>query len=595
VGRVATAIVVERARRDPELDGWLAVRCERPRASAGGATIGGGPARLVLEAPGPTESAMFESLTKGFRQARNRLAGLTELDDKNVEPALREVRLSLLEADVELGVVKAFLARVKDKAVGETVRTRVKLEGEKKEVSASDQFIKICHDELVQMMDVGEQRLGWAEHGPTGIMMVGLQGSGKTTTAAKLARFLEKQGRKPLLVAADMQRPAAVEQLQILGRQIEIPVFNLAGKTPVEICSAAVDEAKRKGRDVIVYDTAGRLAIDEVLMEELDQIKANVWPENILLVVDSMIGQDAVKTAKAFHDKLQITGVILTKLDGDARGGAAVSIKEVTGAPILYSGVGEGTDKFEEFRADGMASRILGFGDVVGLMKDFEEVVDKKEASEQAMKMLQGDFTFDDFLEQIRTIQRMGSLRDLVDKMPFFPGGLPEGVNLDDRELVRIEAMIQSMTRRERSDAYLLVREPSRVKRISRGSGQPEVGVQELVQKFLFMRQMMSGLAGNLGMLGKIPGVKQFAQARKLKKAMAAGGLGGFGPGMPGLDPMMGLGGLGPFGPGLPGLGAMDSGPGSSATKMRPMSKAEKNQKKAQRKRERDARKKSRR
>jgi signal recognition particle subunit SRP54 len=537
---------------------------------------------------------MFESLTKGFRQARNRLAGLTELTDANIEPALREVRLSLLEADVELGVVKTFLARVKEKAVGETVRVKVKADGVTHQVSADDQFIKICHDELVEMMAVPEEPLAWASSGPTGIMMVGLQGSGKTTTAAKLARLLQKQGKRPLLVAADMQRPAAVEQLQVLGKQISIPVFNLPGKTPVEICSAAVDEARRKNLDVIVYDTAGRLAIDEVLMEELGTIKGSVSPDNIVLVVDSMIGQDAVRTARNFHDKLAITGVILTKLDGDARGGAAVSIKEVTGAPILYSGVGEALDRFEEFRADGMASRILGFGDVVGLMKDFEEVIDKEEASEAAMKMLQGDFTFDDFLDQVRAIQKMGPLKDLVDKMPFFPGGIPEGVNIEDKELVRIQAMIQSMTRAERADAYLLIREPGRVKRVSKGSGQPEVGVQELVQKFLFMRQMMSGMSGNLGLLGKIPGVKQMAMAKKMKKAMAGGGFPGMpGMGMPGMGmPGMGMPGMDPFGMGGMGFPGMPQAP--SPTKMKQLSKADKNARKAQRKRERDARKKGR-
>ncbi len=545
---------------------------------------------------------MFEALTKGFRQARNRLAGLTELNENNIDPALREVRLSLLEADVDLSVVKRFLANIKEQVVGQTLRTTVKVEGVKQEVSASDQFIKLCHDELVQMISSESEPIAWADHGPTGIMMVGLQGSGKTTTAAKLARHLEREGHKPLLVAADMQRPAAVDQLQVLGKQIGIPVFN-ENKTPVEICSAAIDHAKRHKHDVIIFDTAGRLAIDETLMNELDEIKANVWPENIFLVVDAMIGQDAVKTADAFHDKLQITGVVLTKLDGDARGGAALSIKEVTGAPVVFTGVGEGTSQFEEFRPDGMASRILGFGDVVGLMQDFEEAVDKKEAANKAMKMIEGEFTFDDFLEQVRTIQKMGSLSDLVDKMPFFPQGLPEGVNLDDRELVRIEAMIQSMTFEEKRDPYVLVREPARVNRISKGSGQPEVGVQELVQKFLFMRQMMTGMKQNMGMMGKIPGLNKIASARQMRKAMAGGGMPNM-PGMPGLDGLMGgMGGAGGMG-GMPGLdGLMGGGlPGmggpqqqhESPTKMKPMSKSEKNQKKAQRRRERSARKKSR-
>ncbi|HMJ54417.1 MAG TPA: signal recognition particle protein [Polyangiaceae bacterium] len=539
---------------------------------------------------------MFEALTNGFRQARNRLAGLTELTEANIDAALREVRLSLLEADVELGVVKAFLARVKEKAVGATVQTRLKTAGQTHQVGASDQFVKICHDELVAMMTHEGDPLTFAASGPTGIMMVGLQGSGKTTSAAKLARYLAKQGKRPLLVAADMQRPAAVEQLKVLGSQIDIPVFNIAGATPVEICTAARDEAKRAGRDVIVYDTAGRLAVDELLMQELELIKGKIEPNDILLVVDAMIGQDAVKTAKAFHERLALTGVVLTKLDGDARGGAALSVKEVTGAPVLFTGIGETTDKFEEFRADGMATRILGMGDVVGLMQDFEQVVDKKKAEEDAARMLTGEFTLDDFLDQVRMIQKMGSLRDLVDKIPMLGGQIPEGVNLDDRELVRIEAMIQSMTNGEKLDPYVLVREPGRVKRISKGSGQPEQGVSELVQKFLFMKQMIGNVGQNMGMLGKIPGMKQIGMAKNLRKAMAAGGM----PGMPGMGmPGMGMPGMGMPGMGMPGMG-MPFGmpgmaaPGESMTKMRSLSKTEKNAKKAQRKREREARKKSR-
>jgi signal recognition particle subunit SRP54 len=544
---------------------------------------------------------MFEALTKGFRQARNRLAGLTELTEANVDAALREVRLSLLEADVELGVVKSFLARVKEKAIGETVQTRVKTAGRVHEVGASDQFVKICHDELIAMMSHEGEPLARATGEPTGIMMVGLQGSGKTTTAAKLARWLSRQGNKPLLVAADMQRPAAVEQLKILGEQVEVPVFNIAGATPVEICAAAGAEAKRLGCDIVVYDTAGRLAIDEVLMQELEHIKAEIGPENILLVVDAMIGQDAVRTAKSFHQRLDITGVVLTKLDGDARGGAALSVKQVTGAPVLFTGVGETLDKFEEFRADGMASRILGMGDVVSLMQDFEQVVDQKKAEEDAARMLQGEFTLEDFLEQVRMIQKMGSLRDLVDKIPMLSGQIPDGVNLDDRELVRIEAMIQSMTPQEKRDPYVLIREPGRVRRISTGSGQPEQGVAELVQKFLFMKQMMGNVGQNMGMLGKIPGMKQIGMARNMRKAMAAGGMSGVpGMGMPGMGmPGMGMPGMGMPGMGMPGMNPFGmpagvAGGADSLTKMRSLSKSEKNAKKAQRKREREARKKGR-
>lgn len=547
---------------------------------------------------------MFDVLAKGFRQAKNRLAGLTELNDQNVESALREVRLSLLEADVELGVVKAFLSRVKEQALGETVRVRAKgAQGETVKVSAGDQFVKICHDELVAFMTAEGEPLTFAEAGPTGIMMVGLQGSGKTTTTAKLGSLLRRQGKRPLLVAADMQRPAAVEQLQILGKQIDLPVFNIPGATPLEICTKAVAEARARKCDVIIYDTAGRLAIDEKLMDELASVKEAVRPQNVLLVIDAMIGQDAVKVSRGFHERLALTGVVVTKLDGDARGGATLSVREVTGAPVRFVGMGEGVDKLEEFRPEGMAQRVLGLGDVVGLMKDFEQVVDQKKAADDAMKMLQGNFTLDDFLEQIRMIQKMGPLKEIVGKMPGMSEMMPADVNLDDRELVRIEAIISSFTRLERRDPYALIREPSRVARIARGSGTPEQAVNELVQKFLFMRQMMEGLGGS-GLLGKIPGMKNLQMAKNLQKQMKAGGgfpgMGGM-PGMPGMGGFPGMSGMGGF-PGMPGMGGFPgmpgmggSDPGDSLTKMKPLSGAEKNAKKAQRKREKDARRKSRR
>ena len=522
---------------------------------------------------------MFDAIAKGFRQAKNRLAGLTELTEQNIDAALREVRLSLLEADVELGVVKAFLARVKDKALGEVVRIKAKgKDGEAMKVSAGDQFTKICHDELVSFMSAADgPAITFADKGPTGIMMVGLQGSGKTTSCAKLARYLQNDKHKPLLVAADMQRPAAVEQLQVLGKSIDVPVFSVPGASPVEICAQAASEASKLGCDVIIYDTAGRLAIDEKLMQELADIKSRTEPENIFLVIDAMIGQDAVKVSKGFHDRLSLTAVVLTKLDGDARGGAALSVKEVTGAPVRFAGVGEGTDKFEEFRPEGMASRVLGMGDVVGLMKDFQGVVDEEKAAEDAMKMLQGDFSLDDFLSQIRMIQKMGSLKDIVGKIPGMDQ-LPTDVNLDDRELVKIEAMISSFTSFEKKDPYALIREPSRVARIAKGSGTPEPAVSELVQRFLFMKQMMSNMGGMGGLLGNIPGMKQLGAMKNLKKAAAQmGGMGGF-PGMGG---------------GFPGMGG--GAPGESLTKMKALSDKEKNAKKAQRKREKEARKKSRR
>ncbi|HWA78110.1 MAG TPA: signal recognition particle protein [Polyangiaceae bacterium] len=535
---------------------------------------------------------MFDALAKGFREAQNRLAGLTELNEKNIQAALREVRVSLLEADVELGVVKRFLSEVEAKAVGQTVQTRVRHGGQTHKISAGEQFVKICHDELVGLMNHEGESLRFASSGATGVMMVGLQGSGKTTTAAKLSRWLTKEGKKPLLVAADMQRPAAVEQLQILGQQIGVPVFNIAGATPLEICRAAPEEAKRQKCDVIVYDTAGRLAIDEELMQELAAVKSAISPDNILLVVDSMIGQDAVKTAKSFNERLGISAVVLTKLDGDARGGAAISIKEVTGAPIAFVGMGETTDKLEPFRAEGMASRVLGMGDVVGLIKDFEEVVDQKKAEEDAMRMMSGQFTLDDFLNQIRMIQKMGSVRDLVDKIPGMGNMLPPGAadQIDEGELGRIEAMIQSMTRSERADPHALVREPSRVRRIAKGSAQTEQAVGELVQKFLFMRQMMSGFGQDLGMLGNIPGMKNLAMARNVRRAMKNGQI----PGMPGGMPGMPGGMPGMPGMGFPGLFGGAGAPGGIETpRMKVMSKAEKNARKNDRKRERDARKKN--
>ncbi len=546
---------------------------------------------------------MFDALTNGFKQAKNRLAGLTELNAQNIDTALREVRLSLLEADVELGVVKAFLARVKEKALGEVVQVRTKTaDGSTMKVSASDQFVKICHDELIDFMSPpkgpgGEDLppIKFADgKNLTGIMMVGLQGSGKTTSCAKLAKYLQKSQKKPMLVAADMQRPAAVEQLKVLGASVGVPVFNIPGASPIEICKAARAEARKENCDVIIYDTAGRLAIDEALMNELASIKNDVVPENIFLVVDAMIGQDAVKVSKGFHDTLDLTGVILTKLDGDARGGAALSVKEVTGAAVRFVGMGEATDKLEEFRPEGMASRVLGMGDVVGLMKDFEEVVDQKKAAEDAMKMLEGKFSLDDFLDQIRMIQKMGPLKEIVGKMPGMDGLIPSDANLDDNELVKIEAIIQSFTKFEKADPNALVREPNRAKRIASGSGSTDKAVMELVQKFLFMRQMMEGLGQNLGFMGKIPGMKNLAMAKNLSK-MAGGG------GMPGLPGLGGFPGMPPglFG-GLPGMGGMGGFPGMGGsegpnlTKMKQMSTAEKNAKKAQRKREKDARKKGR-
>src|SRR5215813_13755095 len=516
---------------------------------------------------------MLETISRGFRAAKQRLSGVAELTDDVIDEALRDVRMSLLEADVDFKVTKGFLERVREKARGEEVRLRARSkEYGVVNITPEQAFIKICQDELTAMMGPVETELRWAKKGPTGIMMVGLQGSGKTTTVGKLARFIEKKHKKkPLLVAADVYRPAAIEQLKVLGGQLSMPVFSEAGKTPPEICEHAMQYAREKGRDVVIFDTAGRLAIDEPLMKELEEIDKRTQPANIFLVVDAMIGQDAVQTASAFHDRLNLDGVILTKLDGDARGGSALSIKEVTGKPIKYLGMGESLDKLEEFRPEGLASRILGMGDIVGLVKDFEQVVDAEKAEEDALRMLKGKFDMQDFLEQIRLIQKMGSLKDLFDKLPFFGGALPEGVNLDDRELTKIEAMISSMTREERTNPQVFVTtswedftstagksakrrradfDTGRVKRIAGGSGRKENEVKELLQKFAQMRQMMVQLGASTGLMGKIPGFKQFSQMKKLANMdinalMSAGG---------GLPPGLGEGAGIPNMPAMPGI-----------------------------------------
>jgi signal recognition particle subunit SRP54 len=558
---------------------------------------------------------MFETLSKGFRAAKQRLSGVAELTDDVIEDALRDVRMSLLEADVEFKVTKRFLERVRESARGERVQlTAHSQEFGVRRITPEQAFISICQDELTKMMGPVDTELRWAKKGPTGIMMVGLQGSGKTTTTGKLARYLERSHKKkPLLVAADVYRPAAIDQLRTLGNQLGMPVFSIPGASPVEICKQAGDFAREKGCDVILYDTAGRLAIDEPLMQELEEIDKGTQPANIFLVLDAMTGQDAVRTADTFNQRLNLDGVILTKLDGDARGGAALAVKEVTGRPIKFLGMGESLDKLEEFRPDGLASRILGMGDIVGLVKDFEQVVDAEKAEEDAMRMLRGKFDMQDFLEQIRLIQKMGSLQDLFDKLPFFPGGLPDGVNLDDRELTKIEAMINSMTLEERRNPTVFVTtsweeitansgkkakrkradyDPGRVRRISRGSGRSENEVKELLHKFAMMRQMMVQLGASTGLMGKIPGFKQFAQMKRLA-GMDLGALIGAeegGGGMPGL------GGAGMQLPGmqLPGMPPGYTMPGTKSGPPPAIARGDQKKKKDKRKAEKAARKKAR-
>lgn len=483
---------------------------------------------------------MLETLSKGFRAARERLTGVAELTEDRIEEALRDVRMSLLEADVAFSVTKTFLQRVKEKALGQEVRLKAQTkgsEGRSLRVTPDQHFVRICYEELVSLMGPVDTEIHWAKKGPTVMMMVGLQGSGKTTTVGKLARYLQTTHKKrPLLVAADVYRPAAVQQLQVLGDKLQMPVFSLPGRTPPDICEEAYKLAYTKGYDVVLLDTAGRLAIDEPLMEELEHIKQRTRPQEIFFVCDAMIGQDAVTTAKTFHDRIQTTGFILTKLDGDARGGAALSIKEVTGQPIKFLGMGETLDRLEEFRPDGLAGRILGMGDVVGLMKDFEQVADTEKAEQDAMRMLRGKFDMQDFLEQISMIQKMGSVRDLIEKIPGLRDNLPAEASLDDRELVKIQALINSMTNDERRhpDRFLetsweeltsgggKARKPAmtyqmgRVRRVAKGSGRREQEVIELLHKFATMRQMMMSMGAQTGLMGKIPGLKNFARMRQM-------------------------------------------------------------------------------
>jgi signal recognition particle subunit SRP54 len=529
---------------------------------------------------------MFDALSKGFRAAKNRLAGVTELTEDNIEQALRDVRLSLLEADVELGVTKRFLARVKEKAVGDLVQTSATIKGQKVKIGPSERFIKICQDELVALMQADGAPLEYAaKPGMTGIMMVGLQGAGKTTTSAKLARYCEKEGKRPLLVAADMQRPGAVEQLMVLGERLNIPVFSIPGADPVEICQKAPAHARKLNCDVVIYDTAGRLAIDDALMRELEEIKSKVRPQNVLLVIDAMIGQDSVRTAATFHERLSLTGVVLTKLDGDARGGAALSVRDVTGAPIRFAGMGEAMDKLEPFRPEGMAGRILGFGDVVGLMKDFEEVVDQDRAERDAKRMLSGRFTFDDFLNQITMLQQMGPLQEMFEKLPFFADSMPAGFNVDERELDRIKAIVSSMTKAERKTPELFVKQKTRITRVAKGSGRNEREVVELLQRFGMMQKMMGQIGQQAGLLQRIPGMKQLAMARQLKNAVRTGGLEG-NPMMGGLadsllESAVADGGMG-------GLAGLFGGGGPSAA---PKAPVDKNKKRLQRKQQKKARK----
>ncbi len=426
---------------------------------------------------------MFEGLTDTFEGIFGRLSKKGKLSEADVDEALREIRLALLEADVNVRVVKALRNRIKERAVGEEVH---------KALNPAQQVVKIVNEELTQSLGGETFTLTYNPKPPTIVMMAGLQGSGKTTSSGKLAKWFKAQGRNPLLVGADLQRPAAVQQLQTLGEQVGVPVYS-DPSTPVEVARKSVEHAKETGRDVVIIDTAGRLAIDEALMEEVRQIGKATVPDYIFLVVDAMTGNDAVTVAESFNESLELDGVILTKLDGDARGGAALSVKEVVGKPIAFAATGEKLDALEVFHPDRMASRILGMGDVMSLIEKAEEAFEQEEAEAAAQAMMEGRFTFDDFLDQMQQLKKMGSLSGLIGMLPGIPKEV-RNMEIDDREIGRVEAMIKSMTPAERIDPKLI--DSSRRRRIAKGSGTDTQQVDTLVKQFDEMQKMMKKLGG---------------------------------------------------------------------------------------------------
>ena len=428
---------------------------------------------------------MLEALSERLGAIFARLRSRGRLTESDVAEVLREVRIALLEADVNLAAAKDFIARIRERAVGAEVLTSL---------TPAQSVIKIVHDELVTLLGGQSARLRFADAPPSVIMLVGLQGSGKTTQAGKLALRLKEQGRRSLLVAADVQRPAAIAQLQTLGKQIDLPVYDEGAGDPVRIAQHGVSEARRLGIPTVIVDTAGRLQIDEDLMRELERMKAAISPHEILLVADAMTGQEATNVARGFNERLEITGVILTKLDGDTRGGAALSIHHVTGAPIKFVGVGEKLSALEVFHPERLASRILGMGDVLTLIEKTQAVYSEEQAKELATKLRKQEFTLDDFLGQLRQVRKMGSMGELIKMIPGLSKALPKDMEIDEKELARIEAIICSMTRRERDNPSIL--NGSRRKRIAAGSGAQVSEVNRLVKQFESSRQMMKQFAG---------------------------------------------------------------------------------------------------
>jgi signal recognition particle subunit SRP54 len=429
------------------------------------------------------------------------LRGKGRLSEKDIDSALREVRLALLEADVNVAVVKAFLGRVKARAMGEDVR---------KSLTPGQQVIKIVNEELVTTLGSEQAELVKTAP-PLTILMVGLQGSGKTTTAGKLALHLKNKGRKPLLVAADLQRPAAIDQLETLAGRVGVPIFVDRKGKPAKLVKAAMKEAAKTGRDVVIIDTAGRLQIDDNLMSELRDVSRAADPDEVLLVVDAMTGQDAVNVASGFQEKIGLTGIVLSKLDGDARGGAAISVREVTGAPVKFAGVGEGLGDLEPFYPDRMASRILGMGDVLSLIEKAETTFDEKEAAKAARKMEKGDFNLDDFLDQFQQMKRMGPLKDILAMLPG-SGSLLRDVDVDDRDIRRVEAIIQSMTPEERRNPKIIG--GSRKRRIASGSGMKPQDVNRVLKQFTEAKKMMKMLAGGRG----VPNLEALMSGQRTKR-----------------------------------------------------------------------------
>jgi signal recognition particle subunit SRP54 len=450
---------------------------------------------------------VFDTLSDRLQDALSGLGKRGKLDDEAISTAMREIRLALLEADVNFQVVKDFVARVRERAAGEEVL---------KSLTPGQQVVKIVHEELTTLMGSGDSRLAFAGRPPTVILLAGLQGSGKTTAAAKLALLLRKEGKQPELIAADLQRPAAIDQLEQLGRQIQVPVHSAERSDPVKATREGIASAEG---DVVIVDTAGRLHIDEPLMEELAAVRNEAKPTNVLLVLDAMTGQEAVSVAQAFQERVDFDGVVLTKLDGDARGGAALSVKAVTGKPIKLVSVGEKVDQLEYFHPDRMASRILGMGDVLSLIEKAEAAVEEDEREELERRMLKGEFSFDDFLKSYKMLRRMGPLQGVLKLIPGL-GNQLEGLDqVDDKQLARVEAIILSMTPRERALPHII--DVSRRQRIARGSGSDVQQVNQLLEARKQMAKVMKQMQG--GKMPSLPGLQapangeRAATARKTK------------------------------------------------------------------------------